>query len=148
MNNLKYLRLKNHLSLRQLDKMCGITNSVLSCLENGKRMFRLSHIDTLTDFFKVSSDFLLGKSDYGIIVELKNSFAVISKSDYEKYLEKDMLKEYVEFNSVWRIPSDELEQILEKDSESATKKELLSEIDMLSEEQLKKVLKFIKEILV
>ena len=59
-----------------------------------------------------------------------------------------MLKEYVEFNSVWRIPSDELEKILEKDIESATKKELLSEIDMLSEEQLKKVLKFIKEILV
>ena len=148
MNNLKYLRLKNHLSLRQLDKMCGITNSVLSCLENGKRMFRLSHIDTLTNFFKVSSDFLLGKSDYGIIVELKNSFAVISKSDYEKYLENDMLKEYVEFNSVWRIPNNFLESILDPQKDTSVKKELLSEIDTLSEEQLVKVLKFIKEILV
>ena len=148
MNNLKYLRLRLNISLRKLDEYTHVAYTTLARLEKGERSFRLSHIDTLTDFFKVSSDFLLGKSDYGIIVELKNSFAVISKSDYEKYLEKDMLKEYVEFNSVWRIPSDELENILEKDSESAIKKELLSEIDMLSEEQLKKVLKFIKEILV
>lgn len=148
MNYLKYLRSRLDISLRKLEECTDISYTTLARLEKGERSFRLEHINALCDFFKVSSDFLLGKSDFGIIVELKNSFAVISKSDYEKYLEKDMLKEYVEFNSVWRIPSDELEQILEKDSESATKKELLSEIDMLSEEQLVKVLKFIKEILV
>lgn len=148
MNYLKYLRSRLDISLRKLEECTDISYTTLARLEKGERSFRLEHINALCDFFKVSSDFLLGKSEYGIIVELKNSFAVISKSDYEKYLEKDMLKEYVEFNSVWRIPSDELENILEKDSESATKKELLSEIDMLSEEQLKKVLKFIKEILV
>lgn len=148
MNNLKYLRLRLDISLRKLDEYTHVSYTTIARLEKGYRSFRQEHINALCDFFKVSSDFLLGKSDIGIIVELKNSFTVISKSDYEKYLEKDMLKEYVEFNSVWRIPSDELEQILEKDSESATKKELLSEIDMLSEEQLKKVLKFIKEILV
>ena len=148
MNNLKYLRSRLNISLRKLDEYTLVAYTTLARLEKGERSFRLEHINALCDFFKVSSDFLLGKSDFGIIVELKNSFAVISKSDYEKYLEKDMLKEYIEFNSVWRIPSDELESILEKQSESATKKELLSEIDMLSEEQLKKVLKFIKEILV
>ena len=148
MNYLKYLRSRLDISLRKLEECTDISYTTLARLEKGERSFRLEHINALCDFFKVSSDFLLGKSDFGIIVELKNSFAVISKSDYEKYLEKDMLKEYVEFNSVWRIPSDELENILEKDSESAIKKELLSEIDMLSEEQLKKVLKFIKEILV
>lgn len=148
MNYLKYLRSRLDISLRKLEECTDISYTTLARLEKGERSFRLEHINALCDFFKVSSDFLLGKSDYGIIVELKKSFAVISKSDYEKYLEKDMLKEYIEFNSVWRIPSDELENILEKDSESAVKKELLSEIDMLSEEQLKKVLKFIKEILV
>lgn len=148
MNYLKYLRSRLDISLRKLEECTDISYTTLARLEKGERSFRLEHINALCDFFKVSSDFLLGKSDYGIIVELKKSFAVISKSDYEKYLEKDMLKEYIEFNSVWRIPSDELENILEKDSESTTKKELLSEIDILSEEQLKKVLKFIKEILV
>lgn len=148
MNNLCYLRKKLKLSYRSLETYVGIDRTTLNNIEHGTQRLNDKKIDVLCDFFKVSSDFLLGKSDFGIIVELKNSFAVISKSDYEKYLEKDMLKEYVEFNSVWRIPSDELEKILEKDSESTTKKELLSEIDMLSEEQLKKVLKFIKEILV
>ena len=148
MNNLCYLRKKLKLSYRSLETYVSIDRTTLNNIEHGAQRLNDKKIDALCDFFKVSSDFLLGKSDIGIIVELKKSFAVISKSDYEKYLEKDMLKEYVEFNSVWRIPSDELENILEKDSESATKKELLSEIDMLSEEQLKKVLKFIKEILV
>lgn len=148
MNNLRYLREKNHLSLRQLSKFCGLSNSLLSFLESEKRMRRLSHINTLTDFFKVTSDFLLGKSDVGIIVELKRSFAVISKSDYEMYLENDMLDEYIELNSVWRIPNNLLESLLDPENNTSTKKELLSEIDMLNEEQLAKVLKFIREILI
>ena len=148
MNNLCYLTKKLKVSYRSLETYVGIDRTTLNNIAHGTQRLNDKKIDVLCDFFKVLSDFLLGKSDYGIIVKLKNSFAVISKSDYEKYLEKDMLKEYVEFNSVWRIPSDELESILEKQSESATKKELLSEIDTLSEEQLVKVLKFIKEILV
>ena len=148
MNNLCYLRKKLKLSYRSLETYVGIDRTTLNNIEHGTQRLNDKKIDVLCDFFKVSSDFLLGKSDTGIIVELKRSFAVINKSDYEMYLENDMLKEYVEFNSVWRIPNNYLESILDPQNDTSVKKELLSEIDMLSEEQLKKVLKFIKEILV
>ena len=86
MNNLKYLRFRLNISLRKLDEYTHVAYTTLARLEKGERSFRLEHINALCDFFKVSSDFLLGKSDYGIIVELKNSFAVISKSDYENLI--------------------------------------------------------------
>lgn len=145
MNNLKYLRLRLDISLRKLDEYTHVSYATIARLEKDYRSFRQEHINSLCDFFKVNSDFLLGKSDVGIIVELKNSFAILSKSDYEKYLEKDMLKEYVQDNSVWRSPNNELEKILDQDNESAIKKELLSEINNLSDEKLIKILKIIKE---
>lgn len=148
MNNLKYLRKKANISLRKLEEYTGITFTTLGKIENNQRSLRLSHINALCDFFKVSSDFLLGKSDTGIIVELKKSFAIINKNDYEKYLENGWLTEYVEYNSVWRLPNNYLGNLLDPENNASIKNEILSEIDMLSEEQLKKVLKFIKEILV
>ena len=68
MNNLKSLRKEANLSIRALEEKTKISISVLNYLENGTRPFRQSHIDTLTSFFNVTSDYLLGRSDNGFIV--------------------------------------------------------------------------------
>mgnify|MGYP003310299095 CR=1 FL=1 len=94
MNNIGYLRKRLDLTYRSLEKECGIDRSTLNLLEKGKQKLTEARIDTLCSFFKVSSDFLLGKSDYGIIVEIKSGFTSISKDDYERYLSQGLLKEY------------------------------------------------------
>ncbi len=68
MNRLKFLRKEIDLSLRKLSAKTGISNPVLSYLETGVRPFRQEHISILTAFFNVTSDFLLGRSDYGYVV--------------------------------------------------------------------------------
>jgi len=68
MNRLKFLRKESRLSLRELSKNVGISNSVLSYLETGARPFRQEHLDILTAFFNVTNDYLLGRSDYGLNV--------------------------------------------------------------------------------
>lgn len=68
MNRLKTLRKEIGLSLRQASALTGISNPVLSYLETGARPFRQEHISILTAFFNVTSDFLLGRSDYGYVV--------------------------------------------------------------------------------
>lgn len=68
MNRLKSLRKEVNLSLRKLSKMTGVSNPVLSYLETGARPFRQEHISVLTEFFNVTSDYLLGRSDYGLVV--------------------------------------------------------------------------------
>lgn len=145
MNNLKYLREKTHLSLRQLSKECGLSDSLLSLLESEKRMWRLSHIETLTNFFKVSSDFILGKSNYGILVEIKSGFTAIDKEQYEEYLSNNLIKEYVQYGSVWRIPDDKLEEQLDPTINQDIREEITNEMKTMSRKELEKVLKFIKE---
>ena len=145
MNNLAWLRKQVNISLRGLGNIVNISYTTLGDLEKGERQFRQVHIDALCDFFKVSSDFLLGKSDTGILVELKQGFTSISKDDYINYLTNGELKEYIEFNSVWRIPNDELETKLDPELNQDLKNTIISELNNLSKDDLEKVLKFIKE---
>lgn len=63
MNRLKELRTENKLSLRDLADKVMISYSALSNVENGKRNLNDNDIKVLTDFFNVSSDYLLGLSD-------------------------------------------------------------------------------------
>ena len=145
MNNLAWLRKQVNISLRGLGNIVNISYTTLGDLEKGERQFRQVHIDALCDFFKVSSDFLLGKSDTGILVELKQGFTSISKDDYVNYLTNGELKEYIEFNSVWRIPNDELETKLDPELNQDLKNTIITELNNLSKDDLEKVLKFIKE---
>lgn len=73
MNNLKMLRSELGLSLRQLSSKVDIDFCVLSYLELEKRKFREIHIQKLSYFFDVSSDFLLGYADNGIGVYFETS---------------------------------------------------------------------------
>lgn len=63
MNRLKKLRSEAGYSLRELDKLTGISYSSLSHLENEGFNFTEDNIRLLSAFFNVSSDYLLGISD-------------------------------------------------------------------------------------
>lgn len=86
MDRLKLLRKRENITLRELANYSGISNPVLSHLETNKRPFRQIHIDKLSSFFSVTSDFLLGRSDYGYIVkpEYGDGEIVLIESEYER----------------------------------------------------------------
>ena len=60
---LKELRKENGLTLVQLAKATGISKSSISEWENGQSVPNAIAIITLTKFFDVTSDYLLGLSD-------------------------------------------------------------------------------------
>lgn len=86
MNNLRQLRKQADLTTRELSEYVNISHSVLFYLEKGERLFRQSHIDRLTSFFNVTSDYLLGRSDYGYIVfpEYGEEEIILSESEYSR----------------------------------------------------------------
>jgi len=90
-NRLRQLRKEAGVTLRELHKYTGIVNSVISNLENGTRKFRQSHIDALSSFFNVTSDYLLGRTDYGLIVrpQIGDEEFVLTEKEYDK------LKDYI-----------------------------------------------------
>ena len=63
MNRLRQLRKEKHMSLRDLADKVLIDYSALCKVENGKRNLTDIDIKVLTEFFNVSSDYLLGLSD-------------------------------------------------------------------------------------
>ena len=62
-NRLRDLRLEKRLSLDSLSKAVKINKSTLSRIETGIREPKQEYIDILCDYFSVSSDFFLFRSD-------------------------------------------------------------------------------------
>ena len=100
-NRLKQLRLQADISLRELQKYTGITNSVLSYLENGKRPFRQAHIYALSSFFNVTSDFLLGRSDIGykVFPEIGTDELILSEGEFNR------LRQYIDVSVICKSDS-------------------------------------------
>lgn len=64
MNNLKKIRTERNITLRDLSEKVHIDYTALCRVENGKRNLTDSDIAILCKFFNVSSDYLLGLSDF------------------------------------------------------------------------------------
>jgi transcriptional regulator with XRE-family HTH domain len=60
---LRELRKSRNLSLRELDAKVNINYSQLARIERGESYLNQQHIDVLSQFFGVTSDYLLGKSE-------------------------------------------------------------------------------------
>ena len=60
---IRYLRTKNNLTSKELSQVLNISESSVSLIENGKRKPSLELIIKIADYFKVTTDFLLGVSD-------------------------------------------------------------------------------------
>lgn len=111
MNRLREIRNSKGLTLRELGDILNITYTALSKAENGQRNLNDSDINMLCDYFKVSADYLLCRTDNPSpeLVEQKNltiqeryildAIKGLSTEQYQeiiKYIElikiRDMLK--------------------------------------------------------
>ena len=147
MNNLNYLREQNGLSYRALETCVGIDKAMLVQLEKGKVKLTEMRIDTFCQFYKVSSDFLLGKSDFGIYLNLSSGFITLNKADYESYKLKGLINEYIFNNEIMRTAKNELEDLVDPLYNKDLKEQINNELDKLSQKQLEKVLTLIKEVI-
>lgn len=79
---IKYLRIKNNLTSKELSEILNISVSSVSLYESGKRTPSLSLIIKVADYFNVSTDYLLGKTN------IPNQFCTLnSKIDYAVQLQ-------------------------------------------------------------
>ena len=60
---LSLLRREKNISQRQAAKELGISQALLSHYENGLREPRLEFISTVCDYYGVSADYILGRTD-------------------------------------------------------------------------------------
>lgn len=84
------LREKRDWSQTKLASELGISKSTMSKIENGSRKLSTEELDKLSDIFNVTSDYLLGRSDYPLnnhknylydLEQLLNSEAKLTYSD-------------------------------------------------------------------
>lgn len=61
---IKDLRIAQGISQRELGEKLGVCNQTVSFWESGKREPDLDTLIIISDYFGVSVDYLLGKSDY------------------------------------------------------------------------------------
>lgn len=146
MNNLYWLRKEHNLTLRQLEQNTKINFSNLAQIEKGNRCLTQKHIDILCDFFGVSSDFLLGKSDFGIYLNLSTGFITINKNDYLHYKFSNLINEFVVDNQVIRSATKELENNIDPLFNRDLIEQINQELKTLTKKQLEKVLKLINEV--
>ena len=59
-NTLKTLRLQNNFTQAQLAQRLGVTKSVISAYETGLRMHSYDVLISISQIFKVTTDYLLG----------------------------------------------------------------------------------------
>lgn len=107
MNNLKKLRQRYKLSVRELSSRCGIGFAYISKLEKGEFSLTMKTLNKLTSYFGVTSDYILGKSDVGFFVSFKDKgkecFTTIPESDLNEYVGKGWITEYADTSRVLRF---------------------------------------------
>lgn len=168
MNRLKQLRARSQITLRELSKYVNIRVATLNLIENSKQPMREIHMLKLTNFFDVTSDYLLGYSNVGIGIYFESSddgedHAYISSSELEKLNERYEINEkllthtpesfviktisqetrlYRGEYSIFRSVNISKENANISES---VKEKIIVEINRLNSNELEKVLKFINE---
>lgn len=75
MNNLRKLRLKLGITLREVEEKTGINKDYLSLMENDKRPINQRNMKTLCEFYKVKPNELLGMDELIEIDEKATTFS-------------------------------------------------------------------------
>ena len=91
----KQLRKNKHLTGEQLGNILGITKTGISYWENGRSVPDNEMLLKLADFFDVSIDYLLGKTDIETKIDKSNYYG-----DYEEVVE--YLKDNTEHLDVYK----------------------------------------------
>src|SRR5690606_12045250 len=99
---LKELRLQKNLTLRELGKLTNISHSFLADIESGRSVPSIDTLETLADFFGVSTDYLLGRS---VVCEPSSSYPTIAAHRTDNIFDRDdvpeeakkSVEEFIEF---------------------------------------------------
>ena len=93
MNRLKLLREEKGLIQKDIAKLLNVSIPAINQYESGKRDMSTETVIKLAEYFNVSTDYLLGKSDIRNPEELKNvKFANAGGLDVEGLDEDDLLE--------------------------------------------------------
>ena len=95
---MKYLRVSRNLSLRDVEKLTGISSSHLSRLENKERCYSGTVMNTLADFYGVQPEILTLEHD--LVKDEGDIFAEITKRDSKKDLSKKIVFYSHKYNEV------------------------------------------------
>lgn len=100
---LKKLRKEGKLTQKDIATFLNISQPAYQQFESGKKKMNLETMEKLADFFNVSTDYLLGKTDFpdldleiDIDTAIDNSVAYDGTpiTDNDREIIKDFLKEY------------------------------------------------------
>lgn len=92
MNRLKFLREEKGLYLKDIAQFLGISTTAVTYYENEKRDIPTEYLIKLADFFNVSIDYLLGKSDTKNIHSFEEDEIYIALSKADKGFISDEVK--------------------------------------------------------
>lgn len=59
----KTLRMKKNIKQSDLGRIIGLSDKAISDIERGYRLTTMEKLDALADFFDVSVDYLMGRTD-------------------------------------------------------------------------------------
>ncbi len=80
---LKQLRTKKKLTQAGLGKILALRESTISCYESNKRKPDLDIIKKIAEFFNVTTDYLLGRTDQPNVLSVDNFKDYLSPDEYE-----------------------------------------------------------------
>lgn len=105
MNRIKQLRKEMGLTLRDLDKAIGIPFTSISNMEKETYSINSYYLNVLADFFKVSADYLLGRSDV-------REPSIVQKQDEKVVLEQNEVL-YALYGEVKELSEEQIKQIMD-----------------------------------
>lgn len=104
-NRIRELRQSKSLNQEQLAEQIGLTKQAISQYERGERRPSMAVLESLCDFFNVSSDYLLGKDDV--------TLRFVGKEDIERLEAPRSVRIPVLGRVAAGIPIDSIEDILD-----------------------------------
>ena len=110
MNRLKALRAEKNIKQDVLAKLLGLEIAGISKLETGRVPLKDEYIIKLSDFFNVSTDYLLGKTDIR---------QPVTQTDFEKHLLNSKFAEkYNKLTDEQKKTLDSLVEVWEKENKN------------------------------
>lgn len=100
-NRIKQLRKENGLTLKVLSRKVGIPASTISQYENERRKIPGSALKTLSDFFEVPENYILGAWSEKEVIELMSSSLL---DNYERLSELDREYKVMYEDSLYDVP--------------------------------------------
>lgn len=100
-NRIHDLRTQKHLTQTELSKILHVSQQTITKWENGKAEPSSSALSKLSEYFNVSADYLLGKSNSRVtdadledMLDNARSFSGKPMSDHDREIIKNYLKGY------------------------------------------------------